>query len=228
MGGLCRGFVLDAGIAQGREIYTFEKSLTGAEQNWRYGYVHLIDKPLVKVLVDDIDSATNADIFTSRSLPSALQRNGRPVRNKIKGRSAIHDKRRARMVSEYEYQHVIHRVLAPPTPPTLVWPWAANRPEHISAEDPCADVLKASGGIFIVDARFPAIATEQLLLKSSGRDRPTMKQSAANAQWIFYVLVWTRPPETRRRGILHRGCAQPTHRRSFRLGTSRTAQLRCR
>jgi hypothetical protein len=34
MGGPCRGFVSDAGIPQGRKVYTFEESLTGAEQHW--------------------------------------------------------------------------------------------------------------------------------------------------------------------------------------------------
>jgi hypothetical protein len=190
MGSPCRGFVLDAGIAQGGKIYTFEESLTGAEQDWRYGYVHLIDKAVAKILLDDIDSATKANIFAFGGLAGAFKRDGSASRHKVEGGAPIHDKWCAHVVGQHEYRHVIHRVLAPPTPPALVWPWTTNRPEHIPAEDPCADVLETSSGKLIVDARFPAIATKQLLLKGSSGERPTMKRSAANAQWIVNVLVW--------------------------------------
>ena|SRR5664279_1113125 len=190
MGGPCRGFVLDAGIAQGRKIHTFEESLTRAEQDWRYGYVHFIDKAVAKILLNDIDSATNANIFACGGFPGARKRDGSTFRHEVKGRSAVHDKRWARVVRQHEYGDVIHRVLAPPTPPALVRPWTTNRPEHIPAKDPCADVLETSSGKLIVDARFPAIASKQLLLKGSRGDQPTMKRIAANAQWIIDVLVW--------------------------------------
>ncbi len=190
MGGPCRGFVPDAGIAQGRKIHTFEESLTGAEQDWRYGHVHLIDKAVAKILPDDIDSATNANILASGGFPGALQSDGSTFRHEVKGRSAVHDKRRARVVREHEHGYVVHSVLAPPTPPALVRPWTTNRPKHASAEDPCADVLETSSGKLIVDACFPAIATKQLLLNGSSGNQPPMQRSAANAQWIIDVLVW--------------------------------------
>ena len=190
MGGPCRGFVLDAGIAKRRKIHAFEEALTGADQNWRYGYVHLIDQAVAKILLDDIDSATNANIFSSCGFPGARKGDSSTFRHEIKRRSAIHDKRWARVVRKYEYGDVIHRVLAPPTPPALVWPWATNRPKHISAKDPSADVLKTSSGKLIVDTCFPAIATKQLLLNGSSGEKPTMKRSAANAQRIVDVLAW--------------------------------------
>ena len=46
MGGPCRGCVLDEGIAQGRKIHTLEEALTGAEQDGRYGDVHLVNQAL--------------------------------------------------------------------------------------------------------------------------------------------------------------------------------------
>lgn len=167
--------MLDAGIAQGRKIYTFEESLTGAEQDWRYGYVHLIDKALTKILLNDTDSATKANIFASSGFAGAFKCDGSTFRHKVEGGAPIHDKWCAHMVGQHEYRHVIHRVLAPPTPPALVWPWTTNRPEHIPAEDPCADVLEASSGKLLVGTRFPAIAAKQLLLKGSSRERPTSK-----------------------------------------------------
>lgn len=190
MGGSRRGFVLDAGIAQGRQVHTFEEALAAAEQDWRYGYVHLVDKAVAKVLLDDIDPATDANIFASGGLPGALKSDDSTFCHEVKGRSAVHDERWARVVGEHEHGDVIHRVVAPPTPPTLVRPGTTNWPKHVSAEDPRADVLESSSGKLIVDARFPAIATKQLLLKGSSGDQPTMQRSAANAQWIVDVLVW--------------------------------------
>jgi hypothetical protein len=63
---------------------------------------------------------------------------------------------------------VIDRILAPPTPPALIWPGSANRPEHVPAENPSPNILKASSGKVIINARFSAIVTEQVLLKRSG------------------------------------------------------------
>jgi hypothetical protein len=190
MGSLCRGFVLDAGIAQGRKIHSFEKALTGAKQHWRYGDVHLIDKTKTKILLDDIDTATNANIFASGCFPGALKRDGRAFRHEVKGRSAVHDKRWARVIRKHKYGDVVHRVLAPPTPPTLIRPWTTNRPEHIPAKDPRADILETSNSIVIVDTGFPAIVTKHLLLKGSSGHRPSMQRSTANTEWIVDVLVW--------------------------------------
>lgn len=190
MGGPCRGFVLDAGIAQGRKIHTVEEAFTGAEQDWGYGDVHLIDQAVAKILLNDIDAATNPNVFACGSLPGVLESDGSTFRHKVKGRSVLHDQRWARVVREHVYGDVIHGVLAPPTPPALVRPWTTNRPKHVPAEDPCADVVETSSGKPIVDARFSAIAAKQLLLNGSSRDQPTMKRSAADAQRIVDVLVW--------------------------------------
>jgi hypothetical protein len=74
MGRLSRGFVLNACITQSGKIHAFEEPLSGAEQNWRYGDVHLIDKVLAKVLLDGIDSAAHANIFTRGGFACELKR----------------------------------------------------------------------------------------------------------------------------------------------------------
>jgi len=56
--------VLGAGVAQGRKVYPFEQSLTRAKKDWRNGDVHFIDEALAKILLDDIDSTTNADVLS--------------------------------------------------------------------------------------------------------------------------------------------------------------------
>lgn len=67
MGGPGRSFLLDAGIAQSGKIHFVDESLTGAEQDRRYGDVKLIDSVAVKILLDDIDAAARA-----RSSASAM------------------------------------------------------------------------------------------------------------------------------------------------------------
>ena len=76
-----------ANIAQGRKIDTFEESLTGAKQDWRYGEVHLIDQALAKILLDDIDSATNANIFASGGFLGTFKRGGNAFRHEVEGSS---------------------------------------------------------------------------------------------------------------------------------------------
>ena len=189
MGGPCCGFVLDAGIAQGRKIDTFEQALTGAEQDWRDGDVHLIDQAEAKILLNDVDSATNANIFVSGRFPGSFKSHGSTFRHKVEGCSSFHDQRRARVVGQHEHRDVINRILAPPTPPALIWPGSANRSEHVPAENPGPDILKASSGKFIINPRFSSIVTEQVLLKRSSEDSPAMKGSATNAEWVVDVLV---------------------------------------
>jgi hypothetical protein len=94
------------------------------------------------------------------------------------------------VVGQHEHGDVIDRILAPPTPPALIWPGPANRPEHVPAENPGPNILKASGGKVIINARFAAIVAEQVLLKRSGRESPAMKRSAAHPEWVVEVLVW--------------------------------------
>jgi hypothetical protein len=144
---------------------------------------------LAKILLDDMDTATHANIFACGGSPGEIKSDGGTLRHEVKSRSAVHDKRWARVVREHEDGDVIHRVLAPPTPPALVRPWATNRPEHVSVKNPGSNILKAASGKIIINARFSAIVTEQVLLKCSGGDRPTMQRSTAHTQWMMDVLV---------------------------------------
>ena len=57
-----RGHVLGTRIAQCMQVDTFEKSLARPEQNRRDRDMHFIDLALTKVLLDDIDAASNANI----------------------------------------------------------------------------------------------------------------------------------------------------------------------
>jgi hypothetical protein len=93
-------------------------------------------------------------------------------------------------VSQYEHRHVIHRVLAPPArAPALIGPGPANRPEHVPAENPGSDVLKAPGGKVFVDAVLPAVVAEHVPLKRPRGHGPAMQRGATHAERVVEVLV---------------------------------------
>lgn len=169
-----RGFVSGATITQGRKVYFFEESFTRTKKDWRNGDVHFIDQALAKILLNDIDAATNANIFACGGVLGACKRDGSTFRHEVKSRAPIHDKGWARVVGEHEYGDVIHGVIAPPTPPAFVWPRPANWPEHVPAEDPGPDVLKTSGGKVFIHTRCSAIVAEQVFLKRACGQGPAM------------------------------------------------------
>ena len=189
MSGKRRAFVSGAGIAQGGKVYSFKEPFTSAKQDRRNGDVHLVDQALTKILLNDVYAATETNILASRRFAGLRQGGGDAFRNEVERRSSFHDQRRAGVVGQHEHWNVIDGIFAPPTPPALIWPRSANRSEHVPAENPSPDVLKASSGKIIIKARSSAMATEQVLLKRSCREGPTMKRGAAHAEWVVDVLV---------------------------------------
>ena len=122
-----------AGVAQGRKVCTFEESFTRAEQDRRNCDVHLVDQALAKILLNDIDAATNANILAFGRFARLRQGGACAFSNEVEGYSSFHDEGRARVVGQHEHRDVIDRILAPPTPPALIGPGSANRPEHVPA-----------------------------------------------------------------------------------------------
>ena len=182
--------MLGAGVAQGRKVCSFEESFTSAKEDRRNGDVHLVDQALAKILLNDIDAATKTNILAFGRFARLRQGGGNAFRNEVEGRSSFHDQRCACVVGQHEHRAVIDRIFAPPTPPAFIWPGSANRPEHVPAENPSPDVLKASSGKVIINARSSAIATEQVLLERSCGQGPAMKRGAAHAEWVVDILVW--------------------------------------
>ena len=54
--------MFDAGIAKGRQVDAFEEPFASAQQDRRDGDVHLVNKALAKVLLDDVDAPAHASI----------------------------------------------------------------------------------------------------------------------------------------------------------------------
>ncbi len=126
MRGKWRPLTPGAGVAEGRKIYTFEQSLAGAEQDGRYGDVHLVDQAVAKILLNDVDAATRSHVFAPCRLAGALERDDRAFGHEVEGRSAFHDQRCACVVGQHEHRDVIDRILAPPAAPALIRPGAAT------------------------------------------------------------------------------------------------------
>jgi hypothetical protein len=82
-------------------------------------------------------------------------------------------------------------VVAPPPLPVFVGPGTSDRPEHISTNDPCANVVKAARREFIVSAGCSAILAKHQS-KSACREGPFVQRDAADAKWIGEVLVGAR------------------------------------
>src|SRR5215216_6481720 len=111
------------------------------------------------------------------------------VGDKVKRRSAFHFDRIARVLSQYKRRCVIGRIGTPPASPAVVFsPGTARRSEHISTENPSADIGHAARGEVVIRTRCSAVSSGHLV-KSACCSQPFMKFLAADAQWIVETLV---------------------------------------
>jgi hypothetical protein len=81
---------------------------------------------------------------------------------------------------------------APPALPALVQPRAAHRTEHVSSEDPRADIFDSARGEILVGSRL-ALRVPEHLLKGSRWVEPFMQCRSPLAQGIGGVLIGARP-----------------------------------
>ena len=94
------------------------------------------------------------------------------------------------MMRQNERRHVIRRLFTPPPFPLLVRPWTAHRSEHVSPEDPGADVVETLRGEIVIDSRFPFV-TAVLLLPGARMEEPIEQLRPAHAERILKILVRT-------------------------------------
>ena len=108
----------------------------------------------------------------------------------MEGRAALHLDRLPGMVGEDEDGHVIGRVVSPPPLPSVVRPGTADWTEHVPAHDPCADVLEASPGEIVVNARRPFLPAVHAL-ERTGRKEPLVELFASDAEPMVPILSGT-------------------------------------
>lgn len=76
---------LGAGVAQSRLVDPFEEAFTRAKEDRRNGDVHLVDRALAKMLLNDIDAATNANIVASGRFSRLRQGGGNAIGDEAEG-----------------------------------------------------------------------------------------------------------------------------------------------
>src|SRR4051812_27571513 len=107
----------------------------------------------------------------------------------MKGCASLHLQGLTLIVGEHKSGNMIGRLIAPPPSPTLIWPRAADRPEHISPEYPCSIARRSFNRETIVDAGLAAPFLAVHGLKGSGRKEPFEDLRAVYAQRIIQILI---------------------------------------
>jgi len=151
--------------------------------------VEFIDQSLPEVLPDGRRSPSDANILSVGGLASTFKRDVNPLRNEMKSRAARHHEWRSRMMREDENLRMINRVLPPPSSPALVRPGAAYGPEHISAQNPGADIVEASRSKVVVDADFSVFVAKQFFLKRASSERPAVQGLATDSKRVLKALL---------------------------------------
>src|SRR5215469_15645295 len=149
---LRRGNVLGAAITQLEEVDTGKQALAAAEEHGRERQMDLVDEAGSQILVNRRDTSADLNILALGCFQCFVACEVNPARHKMECRSALHDDRLTRVVRQHEHGHLKWRSLSPPSLPALVGPGSAKRAEHVSSENPRADVLEAPRGKVIVDA----------------------------------------------------------------------------
>ncbi len=99
-----------------------------------------------------------------------------------------HLDRRAGVVREHEDRRVIGRLVAPPAFPLLVGPGAADRSEHVPAENPRADVVEALRRHVVVDAGLAA-GLALRLLPHARVEEPLHELGTSHPERVLQVLM---------------------------------------
>ena len=85
---------------------------------------------------------------------------------------------------QYKNRRVVRRVVAPPTFPGIILPRASNRSEHVSPQNPGADIFEGLSGKIVIHALRPA-ALAVHLPKHFGVLKPLVQFEAANSSGLF-------------------------------------------
>ncbi len=175
-------------IAELGRVNAFQEGFTGTEEDRRECQVHVIDESGAKVLPEGGDAAAQPDIPAVGSVNGSIQRGVNAIGDKVEGGASGHGKRSARVVGEDENRSVVRRIVAPPSLPNVVWPGAADRTEHVSANDPRADIVEAASDKLVVNPGGAAILAKHLSKGACAED-PFVQRRAADAQWIDEILI---------------------------------------
>lgn len=184
-------FVPDDAVAERRQIEAREHRLAAPENHRRDREMQLVDDPGLKILPHRGDTAANLHVPVPGRRPGPFQRDFNPVRDEVEDRAALHHQRVPRMMREHEGRGVIGRIVAPPALPCLVGPVAADRAEHVAAQDEGAEAVHRPGGVVVVDTLRAAVLAQHPM-EHPGAEHPGVQCLAALPERVFAALVGPR------------------------------------
>src|SRR3954466_2390327 len=149
----------------------------------------VVDEARLEILPHRRHTATDADVLEPGHPARAVERLVDAAGDEVERGAAAHHERFARVVRQHEHGHVIWRFVAPPALPLRVRPAPADRPEHVAAHDPRADVLEAALGHAVVDAGLTLFARMLHRLPDARGEEPLHHLDAVHAEWILQTLV---------------------------------------
>jgi hypothetical protein len=124
----------------------------GPEQDRPDSQMQRVDQSAAEVLPNRRDAAANADVAAPGGSPRLIQRGVNAFGDEPKFRASGHWQGRPRVMGQYKHGCVVRRLVAPPAFPALIRPGTPDRSEHVSSENPCADIGEGELGHFVVDA----------------------------------------------------------------------------
>src|SRR5262249_51922418 len=125
-----RAFASDrfrASAAQRAQINSVQEMHPGSKQDGAHDQMQLVDQAGTQILPNGGNAATHADVTPARSGACLLEGGMNTFCDEPKLRTSGHLERRSRMMGEHEDRHMIRRLLAPPSLPTLIPPAAPDR-----------------------------------------------------------------------------------------------------
>src|SRR5579859_375827 len=149
--------------------------------------MHFVDLTGAQILANHRHSSPDADVFALGRFFRLLQSRLQSVSDEVKCSAARHREWRPRVVREHKHGRILRRLVAPPPFPRIARPRSPNRPEHIPAQDPRANVLKRLRGHIVVDPR-AAAACALHLSENFGRKKPAVELGPPHPEWILQIL----------------------------------------
>jgi len=153
--------------------------------------VQFVDLIGGEIMADNGHSSANANILIFGRFFGQLQRCLGSVRNEVERSAALHGQRGSCVMRQHKNRRVKGRIVSPPAFPGFILPWTSNRPEHITTNDPGADIVRRLGDELIVDTLGFATLTmnpvEYLCLPEPG----VYRNSLARLSGRFATLLTT-------------------------------------
>lgn len=160
----------------------------GAKEDRADRNVDLVDQFGLKILPDRGNPSAESNVSAPGGIVRPLQCDMDAFCDEVEGRAAFHDDCGSGVIREHEDGSVVRGIVAPPSLPVVIRPGTADRSEHVTAEDPCPDIGKATRHEVVIDVARATIFTLHLP-KSAGGDHPIMQGEAADAQRVVETLM---------------------------------------